>query len=91
MAKKLNIRKSGPAAAARRGGKVLGADAVIHIRNAPAMTEERKMAIAEWMREKANDLLAESHEWAAMWTARYNPAVESPAGDGASAPASPGR
>lgn len=51
----------------------LGADAVFSIRFARDMSEGHKIAIAEWLREKAADLLAEGHNYAACFTARYNP------------------
>jgi len=51
----------------------LGADAVLHIRNADKMTEEGRLVIADWLRQQADTLLTDGHNYATMFTARYNP------------------
>ena len=54
----------------------IGAVAVIKIRRASKMSEEGRLAVAEWMREKASDLLSESHQWGPIMTLTYNPDPE---------------
>jgi hypothetical protein len=57
----------------RRIMATMNADAVVYIRNAADMTEEGKVAIADWLRERAEDLLANGHNYNFLFTGRYNP------------------
>lgn len=57
----------------RRIMATLNADAVLYIRNAADMTEEGKVAIAAWLHERAEDLLANGHNYSFLFTGRYNP------------------
>lgn len=57
----------------RRIMATMNADAVLYIRNAADMTEAGKMQIAEWLRLRAEDLLASGHEYSFLFTGRFNP------------------
>lgn len=57
----------------RRIMATMNSDALLYIRNAADMTEEGKVAVADWLRERAEDLLAKGHEYSFLFTARYNP------------------
>jgi anthranilate phosphoribosyltransferase len=51
----------------------MNADAVLYIRNAADMTEEGKVAVASWLRTRAEDLLANGHNYSFLFTGRFNP------------------
>jgi len=51
----------------------MNADAVLYVRNAADMTEEGKVAIAGWLQARAEDLLANGHNYSFLFTGRYNP------------------
>jgi hypothetical protein len=56
----------------RRIMSTMNADAVLYIRNAADMTEEGKVEVADWLRERAEDLLANGHNYSFLFTGRYN-------------------
>ncbi|HVQ52140.1 MAG TPA: hypothetical protein VMS92_19015 [Mycobacterium sp.] len=49
------------------------ADAVLYIRNAADMTEEGKVAVADWLRTQAESLLSDGHNYSFLFTGRFNP------------------
>lgn len=60
-------------AADELGAQTLGCTAIFHVRWAAKMTEEDKLAVAEWLRHQATMLLSDGHQYAAIFSARYNP------------------
>jgi hypothetical protein len=57
----------------RIAAQALGGPAKLQIAFADKMSEEGKVAIADWLREQAERLLSEGHNYADLYTARYNP------------------
>jgi hypothetical protein len=53
--------------------KALGCTARLEIRWADRMSEEERVAVAEWIRGRADALLADGHNYAAMFTASLDP------------------
>lgn len=53
--------------------QALGCTARLEIRWANKMTEDEKLAVAEWLRGRAENLLAEGHLYSPMFTAMYDP------------------
>lgn len=51
----------------------MNCDALLYLRNAADMTEEGKLAVAEWLRKQAESLLADGHNYNFLFRARYNP------------------
>jgi len=51
----------------------MNADAVLYVRNAADMTEEGKVAVADWLRAQAERLLSDGHNYSFLYTGRYNP------------------
>jgi hypothetical protein len=53
--------------------QALGCTARLEIRWANKMTEEEKLGVAEWLRKRAENLLADGHNYAAVFTSMFDP------------------
>jgi hypothetical protein len=53
--------------------QALGCTARVEIRWVNKMTEEEKLRVAEWLRGRAENLLSDGHNYAAMFTAQLDP------------------
>lgn len=51
--------------------KTMDADAILYIRNAADMTEDIKLAIAEWLQVQASSLLSDGHNYNFLYRATY--------------------
>ena len=57
----------------RAAAEALGAVAVLQIRYASGMTDAGRREIAEWLHRQADSLIGEGGDYAALFTAKYNP------------------